>query len=311
MPRTSLKPNPLRRWPICAAVLALALTAAPQPAGAQVVAVVNGSPITSYDIDQRAKLLQTSSRKKPSRQEIIQELVNDRLKIAKAKFYGFSVGEDEVDRAFNSMAQRQGIPPARFKEFLQRSGIAEETVKARIRAELTWTQMVRGKFAASLQVSESDVVNALRERNETSIVGYVYTLYPVVVVVPPGSSDAVVKTKRRTAESLRGQFNSCKEGLDVARAIRDVAVRDPITRSSGDLPEKFRDLLGGMPLGRLTEPEVTSQGLQMFALCQKKESRMDSPVQHQLREKIFADRYERESKKFLEEIRKSAMIEYK
>ena len=66
-----------------------------------------------------------------------------------------------------------------------------------------------------------------------------------------------------------------------------------------------------MEIGRLTTPEPTSQGLQMFALCSKRESSSDTPAKKQAREQIFAKRFEIESKKYLEEIRKQAMVEYK
>jgi peptidyl-prolyl cis-trans isomerase SurA len=49
----------------------------------------------------------------------------------------------------------------------------------------------------------------------------------------------------------------------------------------------------------------------MYALCEKKESSSESPIKRQLREEIFTKRFETEGKKFLEEIRKQAMIEYK
>ena len=43
----------------------------------------------------------------------------------------------------------------------------------------------------------------------------------------------------------------------------------------------------------------------MFALCNKKESKTDSPLKRQVREEMFNKRFEVESKKFLDEIRKS------
>ena len=49
----------------------------------------------------------------------------------------------------------------------------------------------------------------------------------------------------------------------------------------------------------------------MFALCEKKESTSDSPVKREVREDLFNKRFEAEGKKFLDEIRKQAMIEYK
>ena len=97
----------------------------------------------------------------------------------------------------------------------------------------------------------------------------------------------------------------------MARSLRDVAVRDPVTRNSADLTPQLRDMLGNIPIGHLTSPEVTAQGLQMFAVCAKKESTNESPLKRETREQIFAKRFESESKKYLDEVRKQAMIEYK
>jgi peptidyl-prolyl cis-trans isomerase SurA len=299
----------LCRWlagAACAAAIAV-----PAAAFAQVVVIANGSPITVYDIDQRTKLIETSSHKTPTRQEVINELIDDRIKIAKAKSYGFEVPETEIDAAFNNMAKNQHIAPQQFAQFLERAGISPNTVKARIRAELTWTQLVRGKFSASLEIGESEINKALYASDRADTVGYVYTLYPVMLVIPPGSTPEIMEAKRREAENLRSRFVSCNEGLAFSRALRDVAVREPITRNSAELTPQLRELLGNMPIGRLTTPDVTTQGLQMFALCDKKISKTDSPMKREIRQQLFAQRFDSEAKKFLDEIRRSAMIEYK
>jgi len=311
MPKISARRRSFRRW--LAGLLFAAVVGVPVAAGAQVVVIANGSPITAYDVEQRSKLDAASTHKTPTRQEVINELIDDRIKIAKAKIYGLEVSEAEVDQAYNNMAKAQHITPEQFAQVLARGGIAANTIKARIRAELTWGQLIRGKYASSLQIGDSDITKAMQGRNENQadMVGYIYTLYPVIVIIPPGSSPAVIDSKRREAENLRGRFTSCKDGLAFARALRDVAVRDAVSRSSSDLAPQLRELLGNMEVGRLTTPDATPQGLQMFALCEKKESKTDSPVKTQLRQELFAKRFENEAKKYLEEIRKQAMIEYK
>jgi peptidyl-prolyl cis-trans isomerase SurA len=280
------------------------------PAAAQVVVVANGSPITELDIQQRTKLVATSSHKNPSRQEIINELIDDRIKIAKGKVYGLEASDTEVDQAFENMARRQSITPQQFSQMLERSGISPGAIKARVRAEIVWNQLVRGKFNSSLQIGESDIANALKARNEAETkVGYTYTLYPVTLVAERGEGG--MDARRRDAENLRGRFTSCAEGLPMVRALRNVAVREAVRRSSSELPAQLRDVLGNMEVGRLTTPEVTPQGLQMFALCDKKESTADSPVKREVREDLFNKRFEAEARKFLDEVRKQAMIEYK
>jgi len=297
------------QW-LAVAVTAIVLAC---PATAQVVVIANGSPITEYDIQQRMKLETNAAHKSTTRQQIIDDLIDDRLKISKAKVYGLEVADTEVNNAFEGMASRQRLTVQQFSQVLERAGISPNTVKARIRAELTWQQLIRGKFGSSLQVGESDIANALKSRNESeaSAVGYIYTLYPVTIVIPRGSSESTISAKRSIADNLRGRFVSCNEGLAMARALRDVAVREPITRSSADLSEQLRDILGNIEVGHLTAPEVTAQGLQMFAVCSKKETTAESPLRREVREQLYTKRFESESKKFLEDIRKSAMIEYK
>jgi peptidyl-prolyl cis-trans isomerase SurA len=298
------------RFGVAAALLATGLSL-PAPARAQVVVLANGSPITELDIQQRTKLMAQGG-KTPSRQQVIDELIDDRLKLSKAKSYGFELPQKEVDEAYHNIAVRQHISPQQFEQMLQHAGILPSALKARLRAELTWNQLVRGKFSSSLQVSEADIANAMvGGGQQESVEGFVYKLYPIIVLTPEGSSQASLQSKGQIAENLRNRFTSCAQGLPLARALRDVAVREPVTRSSADLPQSLRELLAKMEVGRLTQPEATAQGLQMFALCDKKASKSDSPAKTEARTQIFNKKFDAESRRFLEEIRKQAMIEYK
>ena len=103
------------------------------------------------------------------------------------------------------MAKRQGASVTQFGQVLDRAGISVSGFKSRLKAELTWQQLIRGKFSSSLQVGETDVALALRSRGEDTKddVGFVYTLYPVMVIVPSGSSEPVMDAKRREAHNLR------------------------------------------------------------------------------------------------------------
>jgi len=298
--------------PFAVASILAAVLILPVAAQAQVVVIANGSPITELDIQQRSKLMSESTHKAPARQQVIDELINDRLKIAKAKSYGFELPEKDVEAAYNGMASRQHLTPQQFDQVLQHAGVSPAALKARFRAELTWNELIRGKFSASLQVGETDVTNVLgTSGQQASAEGYVYKLYPVIVLAPGGLSAATADAKRREAENLRNRFTSCAQGLPLARALRDVAVRQPVTRSSADLPQTTRELLAKLEVGRLSQPEVTAQGLEMFALCDKKESKTDSPAKTEARQQISAKKFDAESKRFLDEIRKQAMIEYK
>ena len=170
---------------------------------------------------------------------------------------------------------------------------------------------MRGRYQNSLQIGDKDILTAMESKpNDTA--SYDYTLRPILFFVPPGSPDPVVEGRKREAESLRGRFQGCDDGITFARALKDVTVREQIIRSSADIPAELRKVLDGIEVGRLTPPEVTKFGVEMFAICAKKESAADnSPGRRQVRESIMAQRYEERSKAYLQELRRGAMLEYK
>jgi len=107
-----------------AAVLVFAAAALPSAARAQqVVVIVNGEPITALDIEQRAKLIQLSSHKAPTRQEVLDELINEKLKVREAKKWGLEIPSSEVDSAYDTMASRMRLMPEQLTELLANSGV--------------------------------------------------------------------------------------------------------------------------------------------------------------------------------------------
>src|ERR1700752_433475 len=139
-----------------AAAALLAITAVwHEPATAQqVVAVVNGDPITAIDIAQRSKLLQVSTHKAPTRQEVLDELIDEKLKLQIAKRYKLEITDSEIDSAFANIAHRAGSSPDKFAQALGQQGISAESVKTRLRADMGWSQIIRGKFQSTFQIRE-------------------------------------------------------------------------------------------------------------------------------------------------------------
>jgi len=283
----------------------------PTPVQAQVVALVNGAPVTELDVTQRIKLIQVMTHKSANHQQALKELVDDHLKIFITKRYGIDASNEDVERAFTNMAERSRLTAQQMEQSLAKQGLSASALKLKIRADLGWNNLIRSKYAASLQIGETDIRTAMQSRNDGTKQAdgsHLYTLYPITFVAPNGAQE---DARRREAENLRGRFTSCADGLKLARILRGVVVRDPIKRTSADLAPQLRDILDNMEVGRLTAPEVTPQGIQMFALCERKNSDSDSPAKRAVREEIFSKRFEAESKKYLDEIRKQSMIEYR
>jgi len=296
--------------------LALAVVAtAPQGASAQgVVVLVNGDPITNFDIEQRSKLLQVSTQKTPPRQEVVEELINEKVKIQLLKRYTIPDIDKDVDNAYANMARRMRQSPKEFGEQLSKTGIMPETLKSRMKADIVWTQIIRGRYQASFQFSDRDIQSKIDAKHPPgtapTTVSYDYTLRPILFVVPRGSPPAAFEARAKEAEALRAQFQSCEEGIALARNVRFVAVRAPVTKNSAELPAALRDILTRTEVGRLTPPETTQQGVEVYAVCGRKQGE-NALEKKEARDQLYNEAFESRAKAFLKELRSQAMIEYK
>jgi peptidyl-prolyl cis-trans isomerase SurA len=297
---------------IAGGAIALAVMAggvSPLPAQS-IACMVNGEPITNLDIEQRTKLNFLTTHKQLSRQEAIDELTNDKLKIKEAKRFGVDPTSSDIDQAFAGMSSRMRITADQLSKSLESQGIRPETLKARLKADMVWTSLVRGRYKESLQIGEKDVNDAAREGGEaTQTEAFEYKLQPIVLIVPRGSASVTVDSRRKEAESLRERVQSCEQANTYFRSMQNAAIRETVTKTSADIPGPLRELLDKTPIGHLTPPEITKQGVEMVALCDRKPTKIDTPKKREIREKMYTQKYEAKSKAYLNEIRKAAMVE--
>jgi len=309
---TAARTHPLRRAACAFAFLAVAVVAAPSAAHAQIVALVNGDPITALDVAKRTKLIQMSTQKTPTHQEVLDELIEDKLKVHVGKRYISEVPKREIESAFSNIARRAGMSADQFAKSLTAAGISVDGLKERIHADFVWGQIIRGKFRASLQVGEQEVLVKLQGNQKPADAGpaFEYALRPILFVVARGAAPATYEARKQEAEALRARFDGCNQGLRLAMTTRDVAVRDTIKKASNELGAAQREALNNTPVGKLTPPEITPQGVEFFAVCNKTASTdSDTPAKREARETVFQERYQALSKKYLKELRSQALIE--
>jgi peptidyl-prolyl cis-trans isomerase SurA len=300
------------RTALAVACLIVAAAASSTARAQQVVMIVNGDVITAYDVEQRMKFVQLSTRKPGVRSEVIDDLIDDKLKVQFGRRYKIEIPDADVDAQFADMGHRMHMTSEQLTQALAQGGVDSSTLKAKIRSDTVWQNIVRGKYQGDLQIREKDVLAALQsdKPDEKNQVGYEYRLRPILFLVPHGAAQ-VTEARQKDAEALRGRFTDCDSGLKYARTLRDVAVRDVIVKSSSDLPQVLRDVLDKTEIGHLTAPEVTPQGVELFALCERKETKEDTPEKRQAREKLFGEKFQVKAKQLLRELRKQAMIERK
>ncbi|MGD0848094.1 peptidylprolyl isomerase, partial [Bradyrhizobium sp.] len=220
----------------------------------------------------------------------------------------------DVDQTYAAMSGRMRITADQLTKSLETQGIRPDTLKTRMKADMVWSNLVRGRFKESLQIGEKDVAAAVQvkggdEKPDTQ--SFEYKMQPIVLIVPRGSEPAAVEARRKEAEALRTRIQTCDEANMLFKSMQNAAIREAVTKTSADIPQVLRELLDGTPIGHLTPPEVTKQGVEMVALCARNPTTVDTPKKKEIRDKMFAEKFEAKSKAYLKDIRGSAMIEYR
>ena len=280
----------------------------PAPASAQVAAVVNGEPITSLDITERQKI-HKGSNKNVSRKEVLEELIEYKLKLQIAQRANITPTDAEVNRAFATLAQRSGRSVAAFEQALQQSGLDPVRLKIRVKSDLAWQQYIQAN-AGNIIVRDADLVAAMNARGQNmQLKSTQYTMRQVIFVVRRNAPDTQRLARAKEAESLRVRVTSCEQIAGLAREYTEVVVKEPVRRLSTDLAPALQKLLESLPDGRMTPPEVTTNGVEVVGICDRREVPADISSNRELRNELLGQRVQAYEKRLLDKMRQTSIIQ--
>ncbi|MGC8579819.1 MAG: peptidylprolyl isomerase [bacterium] len=123
-----------------------------------IVAVVNGTPITLYQVEQRANILeQKYPDAKDLKKKALNDLIDDVIVYDELKTMGATVNEADVDNAIEQMVEANGISLDALKSDLQSKGISFSAYKDEIKSELAKTKLVNFKFRSEITITDDDI----------------------------------------------------------------------------------------------------------------------------------------------------------
>ncbi len=271
--------------------------------------LVNDVPISNYDINARAALLRLQGGSSSQAEE---ELIDEALQRAEARRLGISVTQAELDQALQTIASRSGLSVSQLGQALGQRGVDLATLRDSIEAQILWDQVIRARFQATVRVDEQDVLAALDDRSGddsgSELTTTEYTLREVVFVVPEGAGSNTREQRRREAAAFRSRFESCAAGISSARQLNGVVIQNETRRFSADLSPELDGLLQETPVGRLTPPEDATEGVVMFAVCNKRDVRSDAEARRDVESELRNEEGLLLSRGYLRDLRASATI---
>lgn len=152
-----------------------------------ILATVNDSVITGFDLRQRMLLLIAMTQVQPTpenipaiQQEALSALIDERLQRQElAKYETLQVTDEEVNEEIAAMAQEIGVTPDAYLSFLEAGGIRAQTLREQLRTQIGWQQLVGGRFQSRARVSRGAVDAAMRQLSEAAskkqyLIGEIY-----------------------------------------------------------------------------------------------------------------------------------------
>jgi len=234
----------LRIWPVLALLAMGVLT----PAAAQrldgIAAVVNDEVVLQSDVEEQLYLLLSRAPSQPEssavdtlRQQILEQLIDEKLIVAEAKRQGVVVSEAEinkqVDEAIREARTRIGGPEA-FAAQLKRENLTEEKLREKYRTEVR--RQMTAQRLVQRQIQRKEVTPAEAEAYFKANPGKFPKIPPEVHVsviqIPAMADSASDQRGRARALEARGRITRGEKFAKVAGEMSD----DPgSAQSGGDL----------------------------------------------------------------------------
>lgn len=238
------------------------------------VAQVDERVITEFEVQQRARFLQVLGARGSSRQEVIDELIRDRLRETETIRTGIVLGPDDVAPALSEFAGRAQLTTEEFVANIERAGIARETFRDFVTIQVTWRDYIRARFGSRVQITEAQIDRAVESAQGAS--GIEVLVSEIIIPAPPPRAQQVLEQAEVIAQSTsEAEFSSFARRFS-ATASRGAGGRLPWTAIS-DLPPVLRPLLLALAPGEVTSPLPIPNAVALFQLRDIRET--DAPQQ--------------------------------
>ena len=272
--------------------------------------LVNDIPITEYDVNQRRRLDMLGSGGKPvSRDQAIEELIDQLVEAIEAQRQNVGVPDSQVDAAYANIAQHMKMTPASLTKALASQGIDGLSLKKRLRSQMVWQTLVQRRTVAKAKVTSQDIKEALAAKGDGTATATEYELQQIIFVVPKGSPEGFFSQRWNQAQGYRQRFAGCDKSIDQATSLHDVVVKSMGRHTSADFSGPLADALQKAKVGDTTPPQRTEEGVQLVAVCSAHDIQSNAQARTEAENSLYIKQAADLGKDYLQELRKQAIIE--
>ena len=253
------------------------------------------------------------------KKKALEELIEERLKTQEAKRLNIAVSEPQLNASIGRLATLNKTDMKGFENNVRKMGVDFTTMRERIRAQLSWNNVVQARFSRIVAVNQRDIDEQLAGETPgaTDSGGVKLKLYRITLNLPEKFGQSQVARRFKDAEGLRRKFKGCGSMPGLAKSLAGAQFEDLGTKSSETVPEPTRSLLMNARANEIVPPTPTSRGIEMYAVCgrdtgSEKAGRGGTlEDREKARSKLRRQEFEMMGRRHLSDLRRDAHIEYR
>ena len=248
-----------------------------------IVAVVNQELVTNSEVQQRVvRFEQDAARSRAKvppreelRQQVLEQLIDERAQLSLAREYGMRVDEPEVDRAVASVAAQNQLTLPQLRERLQSDGLEFSRFRSNVRDQLLLERLRDRELSGRVRVSDTEIEDWLTKQKQNTSSSTEYNVAQILIAVPEGVTPERVNQLRARAETA---LQRARSGEDFAALVRELSAASKENageiglRPLARLPDLFVDVVRPLKVGEVAPKVVRSPaGFHVLRLVDKRE----------------------------------------
>jgi peptidyl-prolyl cis-trans isomerase SurA len=248
-----------------AAMSAAAVGATKEPRTMRAAAVVNDIIISTYDLDQRIKLVlvtsgsQGADAEKRLRPQVLRQLIDELLQLQEAQKFNVKITQEDIDKNFKRISQQNNISIEQINKMLDDNGIARSTLVNQMKADLAWQKLVQQRLSPRVTVSDDDI-DIVYTQMQQAAQSTQYMVSEIFLAVDVPEAEDQVK---QNIQSILSQLRSGSTFSALARQVSQSASAsnggDIGWVSESDLPAPVAAVVKGLAPGAISDP-IRAQG---------------------------------------------------
>ncbi len=274
----------------------------------QVLATVNGIPITADELRRRAERAPIDDEEGKSlgspgevqKRALLDDLIVRRLLLQEAERLNVLVGSDEVEAAYVKL--RAGWKDEDFEETLKTKDLMQAELKTEVREQLMMQRYFRTHVFARIAVTDAEITKHIEDHPDVQVAAEAVRALHIVV---------------KTEEKARMIVQEIRKGLPFEDAAMKSSL-SPEAKNGGDLglfargtlPQIFEDACFATPVGQLSKIVASDYGYHVFKVVERRDAHVRQPyeVRDEIERILRAEAERSAQDKKIEELKQKAEI---